>query len=118
VDQCADDYIGIKDGSEHSLPAPSFARPVLRFVRNPLGFRLGRFSLLPFENLQQVHSRRPTHLFEPLYRYDGSKWFTLALDNKLIVSKRHPIQDIAESLANFQSRNFLCHVQSTQIAQL
>lgn len=46
-----------------SLLAPSFARAVLRFVRDPFGFRLGRFSLLPFENLQQVHSRRPAHLF-------------------------------------------------------
>jgi hypothetical protein len=46
-----------------SLLTPSSARAVLRFVRDPFGFRLGRFSLLPFENLQQVHSRRPAHLF-------------------------------------------------------
>jgi hypothetical protein len=95
-----------------SLLTPSFARAVLRFVRDPCGFRLGNFSLLAFENLQQVHSRRPAHLFEPFYRYDGSEWFTLALDNKLIIPKRHPVQDIAESLANFQSRNFLSHVES------
>ena len=86
---------------------------MLRFIRNPFGFRFGHFSFLTFENLQQVHSCRPPHLFEPFYRYDGSKRFTLALDNKLIVPKRHPIQDVTESLANFQGRNFLYHVQST-----
>jgi hypothetical protein len=43
LDQCADDYIGVKDGSEHSLPAPSFARAVLRFIRDPFGLRLGDF---------------------------------------------------------------------------
>jgi hypothetical protein len=68
--------------------------------------------------LQQVHSCRPAHLFEPFYRYDGSKGLTLALDNKLIVSKRHSIQDVAESLAYFQSRYFLCQGRPPQNSQL
>jgi len=43
LDQRADDYIGVKDGPEHSLPAPSFALPVLRFIRGPFGLRLEAF---------------------------------------------------------------------------
>jgi hypothetical protein len=34
----------------------------------------------------------------------------------LIVSKRHSIQDVAESLANFQGRNFLDHVPTVIVA--
>jgi hypothetical protein len=59
---------------------------VFCFIRDLLGFRLGRFLFLAFENLQQMHLCRPAHLFEPFYRYDGGKGLTLALDNKLIVS--------------------------------
>jgi hypothetical protein len=57
-----------------------------------------------------MHSCRPAHLLEALYGHDGCKRLALALDNKLIVAKRHPIQDIAEALANFQGRNFRYHV--------
>jgi hypothetical protein len=89
---------------------------VLCFIRDPFSFRLGCFSLLAFENFQQVQSRRSAHLFEPFHRYDGGKGFTLALDNKLVVAKRHPVQDVAESLANFQSGNFLCHGSTIIVA--
>jgi hypothetical protein len=64
-DQCTDNCIGIEDGSEHTLPAPRFARAVFRFIGDLFRFRLGRFLFLAFENLQQVHSCRPPHLFEP-----------------------------------------------------
>jgi hypothetical protein len=112
LDQGADHYIGIKHRSEHRLPAPGFARAVFGFIRNPSGLGLGGFSFLTFEDLQQVHSRRPSHLLESLHRHDGSKWLTLALDNELVVAQRNPIQDIAQSLANFQGRNFLCHANN------
>ena len=78
--------IGIKDRSEHRLPAPSFARSVLGFIRYPFGLRLEKFSFLALKDLEQVHSRRPPHLLEPLHRHDGGKGLALALDNKLVVA--------------------------------
>jgi hypothetical protein len=86
-----------------------FARAVFRFVRYPIGLRLRGLSLLAFKDLQQVHSCRPPHLLQPLHRHDGSKGLTLAFDDKLLVAECNSIQDIAESLANFQGRNFLYH---------
>jgi hypothetical protein len=109
LDHGANHYISIEDGSEHRLPVSGFARAVFRFVRYPIGLRLGELSLLAFKDLQRVHSCRPPHLLQPLHRHDGSKGFTLALDNELVVAQCNAIQDIAESLANFQGRNSLYH---------
>ena len=86
LDQGADDHIGIEDGSEHRLHAPSFARAVFGFIRYSFGLRLRDFSFLAFKDLQQVQSRRPSHLLEPLHRHDGSKRLAVALDNELIVA--------------------------------
>jgi len=71
------------------------------FIGYPRGLRLRESSFLTLQDLQQVHSRRPSHLLEPLHRDDGSKGFPLTLDDELVIAERHPIQDIPESLTNF-----------------
>ena len=87
----------------------AFAGSVFRFVRYTIGLRLRELSRLAFKDLQQVHSCRPTHLLQPFHRHDSSKGLTLAFDDKLLVAQCNSIQDIAESLANFQGRNFFYH---------
>jgi len=68
------------------LPAPSFARAVLGFIRDPFGLRLGGFTVPPLKNPEQVHASCPPHLLKPLHWHDGSERLALSLDNKLVVA--------------------------------
>lgn len=80
------------------------------FIGYPRGLRIGEFSFLALKDLEQVHSRRPAHLLEPLDWHDGGKGLTFTLDDELVIAERHPIQDIPEPLPHFQCRNCLYHV--------
>jgi hypothetical protein len=83
---------------------------VFGFIGYPRGLRIREFSFLALKDLEQVHSRRPAHLLEPLDWHDGGKGLAFTLDDELVIAERHPIQDIPEPPPHFQCRNFLCHL--------
>src|SRR4051812_36152302 len=57
-------------------------------------------------------SRKTTHLLEPLDRHQGRQRLALPLDDELVVSERHPVEHVSDSLANVHRRNLLWHCNS------
>src|SRR5262249_48134924 len=64
---------------------------------------------LLIHELEAVASRKAAHLLKPLNRHQGGERFTLALDDKFVVSERDAIQHVANSRPDVHRRHFVSH---------
>jgi hypothetical protein len=89
----------------------ALARAVFGLIGQPISLLGSNFAFLALKNPQQVHPRRPPHLFQPLHWYHGRQRFSLALNYELVVAARDSIQNVSEPLANLKCGNLLCHLR-------
>jgi len=121
--QCAYENVGVQDGAQHGLFAPSLSElrpacPMLRLVCKGVGFILGQGPvLLALQKIEELLTCEALHLFEPLHRHHGSHGLALTLDDELVVAERDTIKDVTESLPYLQGENLLRHALS-QLLQL
>ena len=63
-------------------------------------FLAHRTLLLRLEELQRMPPCKAPHLFQALDRHQCGQWLALPLDDKLVVTQGHPVEQVTDPLAN------------------
>jgi hypothetical protein len=93
-----------------TLFVAGLTRAVLGFVGEAIGLGLGQLAGSAAQGIEEVQARRPLHLFQSLNRHHRRKRFSFALDNKVVVTQRHAVKDVAQALPDVEGCEFLGHV--------
>jgi len=113
LDDGADVDVRVEDSAEQWLLGPASRSPrtftsrALRLEgdRERL-FLAHRALLLLLEEFQRVPPCETPHLLQTLDRYQRGQWLALPLDDKLIVTKGHSVEQVTDPLANVDCGDF------------
>lgn len=104
LDEGAGEDIRVQDRAKHGLPRSALSPRVLGLVGKCVRLGGRRLSGACLKGFEQMEPSQAFELTKFLHGNHGGEGMPLPLDDELVVSESHPIQDLAQVLAHAKGR--------------